>query len=133
MLARFAFAALLAAPGALWAQPGRGMMMGPVADSPVVEFRGKIVRVQASHGAGMPLMEVRRGEETVKVYLGSMRYLMEQNFNPKAGAEITVKGYQVAKDVVAITVATGGKTLRLRDEDGRPVWMGGPHRRGGRE
>ncbi len=128
MFARFT-AALALAASALPAQPGTGM--APVKGAPVVEFKGKIERVQIAHGQGMPTLEVRRVEETVKVLLGSMRYLMEQNFNPKAGMEVSVKGYQVAeKNVIAISVAADGKVLRLRDENGRPVWMGGRGRGG---
>jgi hypothetical protein len=59
-----------------------------------------------------------------------MRYLMEQNFNPKAGMEVSVRGYQGDKSVIAISVAADGKVLRLRDENGRPVWMGGRGRGG---
>lgn len=128
MLARLT-TVLALVPVALLAQPGAGM--APVKGAPVVEFKGKIERVQIAHGQGMPSLEVRRAEETVKVLLGSMRYLMERNFNPKAGTEVSVKGYQVDKSVIAITIAADGKVLRLRDENGRPVWMGGRGRRGG--
>lgn len=129
MLARLA-AALVVVSFALPAQQHAGM--APIKDAPVVEFKGKVERVEIARGQGMPSLEVRREEETVKVLLGSMRYLMEQNFNPKAGTEVSVKGYQVEKSVVAITVTAGGKVLRLRDEDGRPVWMGWHGRGGGR-
>ncbi len=123
-------AALALLPFAVLAQPGMGM--APLKGAPVVEFKGKIERVQIAHGQGMPALEVRRAEETVKVLLGSMRYLMERNFNPKAGTEVSVKGYQVAeKNVIAISVASEGKVLRLRDENGRPVWMMGGRGRGG--
>lgn len=128
MLARLAIA-LAAVSVALPAQQHAGM--APIKNAPVVEFKGKVERVEIAHGQGMPYLEVRRGEELVKVQLGSMRYLMEQNFNPKAGMEVSIKGYQVGKSVIAITVTAGDKELRLRDGDGRPVWMGG-RGRGGR-
>ncbi len=37
-----------------------------------------------------------------------MRYLMEQDFNPKAGDEVAVTGYKVNDSIVAITVTTAG-------------------------
>jgi hypothetical protein len=57
---------------------------------------------------------------------------MEQNFNPKAGAEVAVKGFKAGADVYAITVTlvAEGKLLRLRAEDGRPLWQGGRFGRG---
>ena len=63
----------------------------------------------------------------MKVYLGSMRYLMAQGFNPKLGDEIAVKGYKMNGDIVAATVTlpADNKTIRLRDESGRPLWRGG--------
>ena len=124
-----ALLALIAA-GA-WAADGQPK--APIANNPVVEIKGKITKVQVAPGQGMPFVEVQAGGRTSKVYLGSMRYLMEQNFTPKAGAEVDVRGYKTGDDVVAITVTIdGGKPLKLRDESGYPVWMGGPGRgRGG--
>lgn len=106
----------------------------PVASNPLVEFKGKIAKVQAAPGQGMPFLEVEENGKTTKVVLGSMRYLMQQNFNPKAGEEIEVKGYKTANGVVAATVTlpSEDKTLRLRDDKGFPLWMGGRHGRSGR-
>jgi len=115
----------LALASAVLAQPSR--MQAPVAGSPKVELKGKIEKIQLAMGQGMPYLEVRTTDKTVRVVLGSMRYLMEQDFNPKAGDEVAVIGYKVNDGVVAITVTlpATGKVLRLRDEAGRPVWMGG--------
>jgi len=102
----------------------------PIANSPVVEIKGNIEKIQISPGEGMPFLQVKSKSDSTKVYLGSMRYLMEQDFKPKAGDEVTVKGYRVNSDVVAVTVDHNGKVLRLRDEKGFPVWRGGPFGRG---
>jgi hypothetical protein len=61
-----------------------------------------------------------------------MRYLLEQDFNPKAGEDVVVIGYKLDSGLVAIsvTLSSTGKVLRLRDAAGRPVWGGG--RRGAR-
>lgn len=106
----------------------------PIASNPVVELKGKITNVQIAPGQGMPFLEMEGDGGTTKVLLGSMRYLMRQNFSPKAGDEVVVKGYKTTDQVVAssVTLAGANKTLKLRDEKGRPVWMGGRHgRRGG--
>jgi hypothetical protein len=63
-----------------------------------------------------------------------MRYLMEQNINPTAGTEVRVMGYKLPNAVIAIEVrfAADGRIVRLRDENGWPVWRGGGFRhRGG--
>ncbi len=115
----------LAVASAVLAQPSG--MQAPIADSPKVELKGRIEKIQLARGQGMPYLEVRTTGKTVRVVLGSMRYLMEQDFNPKAGDEVAVTGYKVNDGVVAITVTlpASGKVLKLRDEAGRPVWMGG--------
>ena len=115
----------LAVGSAVLAQPSR--MQPPMAGVPKVELKGKIEKIQLAMGQGMPYLEVRTVNKTVRVVLGSMRYLMEQDFNPKAGDEVAVTGYKVNDGVVAITVTlpATGKVLKLRDEAGRPVWMGG--------
>jgi hypothetical protein len=91
-----------------------------------VEMKGRIARVQITPGEGTPYVEVKTGDRTAKLYLGAMRYLLVQGFNPKVGDEMTAKAYPVADGYVAASVTlAGGKTLVLRDEDGRPVWRGG--------
>lgn len=104
----------------------------PIAGNPKVNVKGKIEKIRISRGQGMPSLDVRTGDRTVSIILGSMRYLLEQDFNPKAGEEVAVSGYRVNDGIVAVTVtlAATGQLLRLRDDGGRPLWMGG--RRGAR-
>ena len=99
----------------------------PIASNPVVTIEGKVRKIQIAQGQGMPFLELQSGDQITKIYLGSMRYLMEQNFNPKAGTRITVKGYKMTADVVAIsvTIPSEQRTLKLRDADGFPLWRGG--------
>ena len=122
---RFLFLAGLVVAGLALGQSSD--TQAPIAGSPKVEVKGKIEKIWISRGQGMPSLQVRTGDRTVSVALGSMRYLMEQGFNPKAGDEVAVTGYKLNDGVVAITVTlpATGKVLRLRDEAGRPVWMGG--------
>ncbi len=92
-----------------------------------VEIKGKVDRVQITPGEGMPYVAIQTGSETVKVFLGSMRYLMTQGFNPKVGDEISAKAFKMNADLVAmsVTLVNSNKTIRLRDDQGRPLWRGG--------
>ena len=105
----------------------------PISVSTRVEIRGTIQEVRLLPGQGMPYLVISQGEKPVRVYLGSMRYLIQHNFNPKMGQEVSVTGFQVADGVVAATVALTGsdRELKLRDENGRPLWRGGM--RGGQQ
>lgn len=105
----------------------------PIAENPIVEVRGTITRVQIAMGQGMPFLEVNTPKGLVKLYLGSMRYLVQENFTPKAGDLLEAKGYKMGDSVVAIRVElpTTRKVLRLRDENGWPLWMGGMRQGGG--
>ena len=78
----------------------------------------------------MPFVTVKNGEPKMKVYPGSMRYLMGQDFSPKVDEEIVVKAHKWNDDFAAATVTlpAQGKTVRLGDEDDRPLWQGGPVR-----
>jgi hypothetical protein len=121
--------ALLAA-GLLPAQEQKA----PIASNPALEISGEITRVGLSRGEGTPSLDVKTtAGKTWKVRLGSMRYLMEQNFNPRAGQQAAVKGYKIADDELVaetVTLPETKKTIRLRDENGYPLWRGrmGPRR-----
>ncbi|MDZ4800491.1 MAG: hypothetical protein SGI92_20225 [Bryobacteraceae bacterium] len=122
---RVMLAGLLLAVAAWPAEP----VKAPVAANPVVQIRGRITRVN-SFGPqyGMPSIQVDANGTTTKVVLGSIRYLMEQNFNARVGTEVQIKGYQLPDFVVAIEirVPAENKTIKLRDQNGWPVWRGGP-------
>jgi hypothetical protein len=102
----------------------------PIASNPVVTVEGTVKTVRIAAAQGMPYVELSSGGETVKVFLGPVRFLMEQGFNPKAGTLLAVKGYKASAGVVAISITIDKKTLKLRDEDGWPVWRGGMMGRG---
>lgn len=103
----------------------------PIAANPLVEVSGKIQRVQISAGQA-PYLEIKDGSTTTKVYLCSMRYLIEQNFNPKVGQSVAVKGYRVSGDLVAasITIVEENRVLKFRDENGWPLWRAGRRHHG---
>ncbi len=105
-------------------QPGSS---APIAGSPMVEITGKISRVNIQHGQGMPAIDVAKDGRATTVQLGAMHYLIAQDFNPKAGDEVSVKGYKAGDIVLAssVTLAGAKRTLKLRDEKGWPLWRGG--------
>ncbi len=104
----------------------------PIASSPVVEITGVVGQVQISPGQGMPYLEVKHGSEVTKVYLGPMHYLIAEDFSPKTGQEVAVKGYKQMDSVIGIqvTLTKEQKTIKLRDANGWPLWRGGPWRGG---
>lgn len=101
-------------------------LAGPAtAQSPErVEIEGIIERFHFARQESMPTIEVRRSGEIQKVLLGSMRYLMEHNFNPKAGERVHVTALRVHGVLAAIRVRLPqqGRTLVLRDNEGHPLW-----------
>lgn len=120
---RFALAALTAA--LVFAAD---QSKAPVAGHPVVNISGTITRVDAFRpGEGMPGLIVDVDGTPTTIILGSMRHLMEQDFKPRTGAQAQVKGYKLPSSVIAIEVRLPAEnvTLKLRDENGWPLWRGG--------
>ncbi len=124
------FTVILTAVGAV-AQQAEGQ--APLHTSgPVVELTGVITRVQAAKGRGMPFIEVEAEGETTRIHLGSMRYLLQHNFNPSAGDKVEVKGFRGgSSELIAKTVKLldQDKTLNIRDDNGRPLWQRGRYGR----
>ncbi len=103
---------------------------------PVVEITGKITKVQTTRGQGMPYVDVEADGTSHRVYLGSMRYLVEHDFNPKAGEVIKVTGFRrPGNEVVARSVylKEQDKELVLRSADGTPLWQRARYGRGRRQ
>jgi hypothetical protein len=112
---------------------------GAKSDNRSIEIKGQIAKVGIARGQGMPSLDVKADSgKTWKVWLGSMRFLMEQNFSPKAGQDVRVKGFPAtaADEMTAqtVTLTETKQTIRLRDEQGFPLWRGpmGRGRRGSR-
>lgn len=100
----------------------------PIASNPIADLKGTVAKTQLAPGEGMPYLEVATPQGAVKLFLGSMRYLMQEDFNPKAGEPVEARGYKMADgSIVGIRVdlPASKKTLKLRDENGWPLWMGG--------
>lgn len=93
----------------------------------IVEISGEITAVNLTPG-GMPSVEVASGGSRKTIRLGSIRYLMANNFNPKAGQKVTVRALDlegVGLAAVSIENRQSGQRLVLRDDDGRPRWQRG--------
>lgn len=112
---------LLAFPLLTLAQSGSGPMTG----RPLVETKGVITAVRLDRQT-MPSLELRTAKGPEKVVLGSMRYLIEKDFNPKVGNAALVKGFQIDGYIYArsIQVPQQKLSIDLRDEQGRPLWRG---------
>jgi hypothetical protein len=125
---RFPLFLLMTAAAAYADGPAEDPPRPPIASNPVVEVRGTIAKVQLAPGQGMPFLEIGTPQGSVKLYLGSMRYLMQENFSPKAGEAIEARGYKMADNSVVgirVELPASRKTLKLRDANGWPLWMGG--------
>jgi hypothetical protein len=94
----------------------------------IQEIRGTIASVNLVAG-NMPSITVNvDGGRRSTVRLGSIRYLIAHDFNPKSGQPVVVRGFpQPGVDLVAISVELPKtrQNLTLRDEQGRPLWRGG--------
>jgi hypothetical protein len=135
---RLAAILLFAAAGLpLGAQTGSGegapsaQLAPPAAAGKPVELAGTVGQIHIVAGQGMPNFELKRGSEVVRVYLGPMPFLIAENFNPKSGRDVVVKGYKLGDGILAaqITFVAEKRTVRFRDEQGWPVWRGGFGRR----
>jgi hypothetical protein len=75
---------------------------------------------------------VESSERSVNVHLGPSWFLDQEGFKVAKGDAISVTGSLVdsgnAKALIAREVQIGGKTLKLRDNQGTPVWSRGPKR-----
>jgi hypothetical protein len=119
------------------AQPGQGgdgprVHYGKMWDAGTVEtVKGVVTAVQEyvsgrggkAHGLQVT---VRTDKETISVILGPVSYLQEQSFSFEPQDALIVKGSRMSVQgqtlLIAAEVAKGGKTLKLRNEAGTPLW-----------
>ena len=105
--------------------------------STVETISGEVVSVdkipsRRGKSYGVHLM-VKMDKETIPVHLGPGWYLDKQPVQLKPQYPVTVTGsritYQGKPVLIAAEVQKGGETLKLRDQNGIPLWSRG--RRGG--
>jgi len=113
-------------------QDGRGAGPGSRYDTTKAEIvKGEVVAVEqvSRRGQGIGLT-LKTGSGTVTVHLGPQWYFERQGgLLIKAGDAVEVKGVKAVRmgqDVfIAGEVKKGGDVLKLRDEQGVPLWAGG--------
>jgi hypothetical protein len=73
-------------------------------------------------------LKLKTANETVAVHLGPSWYIENQDTKVEPRDKIELKGSRVTIDgkpaIIAAEVRKGGEVLKLRDENGVPVWAG---------
>jgi hypothetical protein len=81
----------------------------------------------AGMGAGVHLT-LKTGKGDLSVHLGPVWYLENQDINIQPGDQIQVRGsrilFQGKPAIVAVEITKGQDALKLRDENGFPLWSG---------
>jgi hypothetical protein len=94
--------------------------------------KGQIVSVEQisgrrGRGTGV-VLNLRTGTETLSVHLGPSWYLDKQDVKIAAGDVIQISGARTVRgsqDIfLAAEVKKGNETLKLRGENGVPLWVG---------
>ena len=107
-----------------------GMMYNPKS---VTTVRGEVVSVDTftprnGMSGGIHLQLRTNNNETLDVHLGPAWYLQNQDIRiqPKDTIEVTGSKVDFAGQpaMMAASVKKGGMTLRLRDQNGVPMWHG---------
>ena len=126
---------LIAAPAVAQPAPGgAGGDWGPDTYdvATLMTVQGQVVavdRVEAEKGMGAGVhVQVQTDNGKVSVHLGPAWYIDKQKTQIAVGDSITATGSRVEvggkSAVVAAEVRKGDKTLKLRDQNGYPVWGG---------
>jgi hypothetical protein len=124
---------LMAFAGVVQAQPpggGRGMPMG-YDKAKEVTLTGTVAAVEEHQGMGMGTgthLKLTVGADTLDVHLGPTRWLADHQYSFAAGDQITVTGSRTAingvDSLIARQIDKAGTVIKLRDENGRPLWAG---------
>jgi hypothetical protein len=77
--------------------------------------------------SGVHLM-VKTDKETISVHLGPAWYIQRQDMKIVSGDKVEIKGskitFQGKPAIIATEVKKGDELLKLRDDNGFPVWSG---------
>jgi sporulation protein YlmC with PRC-barrel domain len=91
-------------------------------------IRGKVTEVQAPAGAeGVVLLVQETGKDKAcKVHVAPARFISTQGVTLDAGDDVTLKGTKGMLNgeeiIVLKEISIDGKTIKLRDDNGHPVW-----------
>ena len=95
----------------------------------VVGVKLRKPRRAAAPGGGLMEIMLKTDKETVPVHLGPAWYLDQQNFKIAQGDRVEVTGSRVTRPrgtfIVAAEVKKGAQVLKLRDDQGLPLWPRG--------
>ncbi|HUI28660.1 MAG TPA: hypothetical protein VLX91_00485 [Candidatus Acidoferrales bacterium] len=124
------FLSMIAASSTLFAQ-GMGQRRQFYDTSTVTTVTGTIATVDSQAAprgdSYMIRLTVKDTSGTIPVMVGPSFYINSQNISFNKGDAIQVTGSKMnfrGNDVIlAAQIVTGGKTIKLRDDSGRPVWM----------
>jgi hypothetical protein len=135
-----ALALVLAGPAVAQPGPGRGMGrgMGPAAYNPqtVATVTGQVENLaelpSLGRGGGKAMQYrgvlLKTDQGNLMVDLAPGWFLSEKKFVVKVGDTVSATGSKVTLDnqpgLIAREVTVNGATLKLRDEQGVPVWQG---------
>jgi len=112
---------------------GMGMQYGKMYDPKTVEtITGEVVSIDKitpmkgmSHGIHIML---KTNKETISVHLGPDWYIENQDIKIQPKDKVEVKGsritFQGKPAIIAAEIKKGNEILKLRDENGFPVWSG---------
>ncbi len=112
---------------------GMGAPYGRMYDAKTVEtISGEVVSVDKiipSKGMSYGIhLTVKTEKETISVHLGPSWYLENQDVKIEPKDKIDVKGSRISfrgkPAIIAAEVKKRDETLKLRDENGFPVWSG---------
>jgi hypothetical protein len=106
---------------------GPGNMFDP---KTVETIKGEVIRTdEFTLARGMPpgiLLIVKTENEVIPVYLGPQWYIENEDFDIGPQDRIEVKGSRITYEgkpaIVASVIFMEDEVLRLRDENGAPVW-----------
>jgi len=104
-------------------------------------FTGAIVAINTKtarkNAPAMLSMILKTEKERLGVMLGPASYVKKQSLKLAVGDEVAVVGSRVTvgerEIVMAAEIWKGENVLRLRSEDGTPLWMGGAGKPAGGE
>ncbi|GFO56476.1 hypothetical protein GMSM_34830 [Geomonas sp. Red276] len=125
-----------AGPGRGWQGSGGWGMQGAFGrlynPATVETVAGKVTvvnRIAPMRGMGAGVhIDVDTGKETVSVHLGPAWFIDRQDTRIEKGDQVEVKGSRVTiagkPAIIAAQVTKGDQLLKLRDDNGVPVWSG---------
>lgn len=94
--------------------------------------KGRITAVytlSSEKGLGSKVkFDLKTDDETIRIHVGPSWYILDKGFEFTEGDKIKVTGSRVliGENIVLIAskIVKGGKTLKLRDSKGVPLWIG---------